>query len=240
MSKKRFTFWKIWRHPKIILLTDLCIGSRWSLYTNPLGLTQTCRNLKDQLILLTMAIRVMGFSNRGYKIRKIFTQESTYSKENYWISRLWLKGRCQRVPKFDFQSQFSMSKIIWIFLKFNNFLWLYWFLGKNLSNFVPPIWKLHNPYCHTYAHQKLMPQIFRPSCCHAEVFFSRLQNKGGQNLVGFGNFSTTCSFFCSVCSFYCTADARSDSEIFQNFLKNWFFLTYFVPIISKPIWLYLQ
>ena len=23
-----------------------------------------------------------------------------------------------------------------------------WFLGKNLSNFVPPVWKLHNPYCH--------------------------------------------------------------------------------------------
>ena len=23
---------------------------------------------------------------------------------------------CQKVPKFDFQSQFSMSKIIWIFL----------------------------------------------------------------------------------------------------------------------------
>ena len=27
--------------------------------------------------------------------------------------------------------------------KFNNFL-----LYKNLSNFVPPAWKLHNPYCH--------------------------------------------------------------------------------------------
>ena len=35
------------------------------------------------------------------------------------------------------------------FSKFNNFLWGCWFLGKNLSNFVPPVWKLHNPYCHT-------------------------------------------------------------------------------------------
>ena len=34
--------------------------------------------------------------------------------------------------------------------KFNNFLWVCWFLGKNLSNFVPPVWKLHNPYCHTF------------------------------------------------------------------------------------------
>ena len=30
----------------------------------------------------------------------------------------------------------------------NNFLWVCWFLCKNLSNFVPPAWKLHNPYCH--------------------------------------------------------------------------------------------
>ena len=32
--------------------------------------------------------------------------------------------------------------------KFNNFLWVCWFLCKNISNFVPLIWKLHNPYCH--------------------------------------------------------------------------------------------
>ena len=108
--------------------------------------------------------------------------------------RIELIGRCQKVPKFDFQSQFPMSKIILIFLiffslkntnlganfllltffdrinfeiflllkwcpffdssplvqnsKFNHFLWVCWFLCKNLSNFVPPSWKLHNPYCH--------------------------------------------------------------------------------------------
>ena len=33
-------------------------------------------------------------------------------------------------------------------IKFNNFLWVCWFLGKNLSNFVPPAWKLDNPYNH--------------------------------------------------------------------------------------------
>ena len=33
-------------------------------------------------------------------------------------------------------------------LKFKNFLWACWFLGKTLSKFVPPIWKLHNPSCH--------------------------------------------------------------------------------------------
>ena len=34
------------------------------------------------------------------------------------------------------------------FSKFNNFFWVCWFLCKNLSNFVYPVWKLHNPYCH--------------------------------------------------------------------------------------------
>ena len=69
----------------------------------------------------------------------------------------------------------------------------------------------------------------------SEAFFSRLQNRGGQNLAGCGNFSTACSFYCTACSFYCTADARSDSENLQKFLKKWLFWTYFVPIISKPI-----
>ena len=32
--------------------------------------------------------------------------------------------------------------------KFNSFLWICWFLCKNLSDFVPPAWKLHNLYCH--------------------------------------------------------------------------------------------
>ena len=34
------------------------------------------------------------------------------------------------------------------FSKFNYFLLVCWFLGKKLHNFVPPAWKLHNPYCH--------------------------------------------------------------------------------------------
>jgi len=38
-------------------------------------------------------------------------------------------GRCQKVPKFDFQSQFSMSKIIGIFLIFL----------KLKNDFVPPL-----------------------------------------------------------------------------------------------------
>ena len=50
-----------------------------------------------------MAVRVVEFSNGGYKIRKILAYESTNSKE---------------IIEF-------------------------WFLD---SNFVPPAWKLNNPY----------------------------------------------------------------------------------------------
>ena len=56
---------------------------------------------------------------------------------------------------FGFGSQafvcgFSRQNICSVvqFSKFDNFLWLCWFLGKNLSNFISPVWKLHNPYCH--------------------------------------------------------------------------------------------
>ena len=34
------------------------------------------------------------------------------------------------------------------FSKFNNFHWVCWFSCKNLSNFVYPVWKLYNLYCH--------------------------------------------------------------------------------------------
>ena len=41
------------------------------------------------------------------------------------------------------------------FSKFNNFLWVCWFLGEKLSNFVPPAQKLDNPYYHnTDTHEK--------------------------------------------------------------------------------------
>ena len=128
---------------------------------------------------------------QGVKNLKGFCLRIKIPNGSYWILRIGLMGRCQKVPKLGFQSQFSMSRIIQIFLFFfiaeyqfkniffvfdninfksiwflkwfpifdtspltrfsksNNFLWVCWFLGKNLSNFVPPIWKLHNRYCHT-------------------------------------------------------------------------------------------
>ena len=40
---------------------------------------------------------------------------------------------------------------------FNDFLWVCWFLCKNLSNFVYPVWKLHNPYFHTVYRTGMLP-----------------------------------------------------------------------------------
>ena len=39
------------------------------------------------------------------------------------------------------------------FSKFKSFLWVCWFLCKNLPNFVSLPWKLHNPYCHNIGWQ---------------------------------------------------------------------------------------
>ena len=33
--------------------------------------------------------------------------------------------------------------------EYKNFLWVCWFLAKNLSDFVSFLWKLINPYCHS-------------------------------------------------------------------------------------------
>ena len=45
-------------------------------------LLKSTKNMKKrQSIMYIMAIRVVEFSNGGYKIRKILASESTYSKE---------------------------------------------------------------------------------------------------------------------------------------------------------------
>ena len=47
------------------------------------------------------------------------------------------------------------------FSKFKNFLWVCWFLCKNLSNFVSLPWKFHNPYCHNAHHTIASPSGFK-------------------------------------------------------------------------------
>ena len=43
-----------------------------------------------------------------------------------------------------------------------------WFLGKNHSNFISPVWKLHNPYWHTLSPMPL--GISNTSLAHSEAY----------------------------------------------------------------------
>ena len=106
----------------------------------------------------SMALPVMEFQDQGYKIRKLFCKKIDIPKWNYWILRIGLMGSLSSLQKSEFLKLIiSFFHYFWCqnwyqwhkFSKFNNFLWVCWFLCKNLSNFVYPIWKLHNPYCHT-------------------------------------------------------------------------------------------
>ena len=62
-------------------------------------------------------VSVVEFHDWALSIGKVFGQESTVFKWNYQILSLHLVTVCQKVPILDFQSEFSMSKIIRIFLK---------------------------------------------------------------------------------------------------------------------------
>ena len=62
----------------------------------------------------------MEFYDQALGIGKVFGQESAVVKWNYQILSLHLVTVGQKVPILDFQSEFSMSKIIRIFLKKNS------------------------------------------------------------------------------------------------------------------------
>ena len=83
-------------------------------------------------------------NNKKCAPKLIFFNEKKIEKDsdNFWYRKLTLKVK--RLGDFALFHTSPLSQ----FSKFNNFLWVCWFLGKNLSNFVPPVWKLHNPYCH--------------------------------------------------------------------------------------------
>ena len=124
-----------------------------------------------------MAIRVVEFSNGGYNIRKLLNIEFWIYGKLSKSARIWLLrsifyiknypnlSQFFFIEEYQFRSTCFVIDIFWValllkwcpifdslplhqFSKFNNFLWVCWSLGKNLSNFVPPVWKLHNPYCH--------------------------------------------------------------------------------------------
>ena len=105
----------------------------------------------------------VGVFKRGVQNLKYFCLRINRLKGNYWILRIgclnWYSSMKKKLRNirmiFDVENRLWSQILVkfWYspltqFSKFNNFLWVCWFLGKNISNFVPLIWKLHNPYCH--------------------------------------------------------------------------------------------
>ena len=82
-----------------------------------------------------------SMKKKNWKIEK--------DSDNFWYRKLTLKVKRKRLGDFELFELFDTSPLTQ-FSRFDNFLWVCLFLGKNLSNFVPPVWKLHNPYCHSH------------------------------------------------------------------------------------------
>ena len=80
---------------------------------------------RDVRFFKPILIRYIHYGNTGCgvfvfqkKLEGFLPKRINIIKGNYRILRIGLKGRCQKVPKFDFQNQISMSKMIRIFLIF--------------------------------------------------------------------------------------------------------------------------
>ena len=74
----------------------------------------------DFLTLTSRWVSVVEFHDGSLGISKVFGQESTVVKWNYQILGHHPVAVRQKVPILDFQSEFSMSKTIRIFLKKNS------------------------------------------------------------------------------------------------------------------------
>ena len=88
-----------------------------------IDLTQNKSNPRLHPIKISSISAQYGITGCGVFKGGIQNQKGFWLKINCIQMKLpnfenWSNGRCQKVPKFDFQSQFSMSKIIGIFLIF--------------------------------------------------------------------------------------------------------------------------
>ena len=63
----------------------------------------------NNISINNMALGVVEFLKGGYKIQNIFCLRINIPKKKYRIFSFGLTASCQKVPKFDFQSQFSIS-----------------------------------------------------------------------------------------------------------------------------------
>ena len=91
------------------------------LSTDFLCITPTFWSFENASSLHIMALRVVGFLSWGYKIRNIFPKNQHTQRKLLYFEN-WVNGggvkKCKITKPLDFQSQFSISKIVRIFLNF--------------------------------------------------------------------------------------------------------------------------
>ena len=95
------------------------------------------------------------FSLRNINLEAHFLLLTFFDNINFWITLL-SKVKIQFWTPPHYITQFS---------KFNNFPWLCWFLGKNLSNFYPPFENSTTPtYCHNKFTHLRNDKFISPFC----------------------------------------------------------------------------
>ena len=117
------------------------------------------RSLLQSIILISAQLNfdkvVKKCKNETFNVN--FSLKNISSGRHFLITSIFKSLYFLKLcPIFD-------TSLLHQFSKFNNFLWVCWFLGKNLSNFVPPAWKLNNPYYHT-GHPNLPDQNKSEPC----------------------------------------------------------------------------
>ena len=98
--------------------------------------------------------KILNFENLfNGEVSKVPTFKINFYVKNHWkLSQVFFSlnninlGAHFLLLAFDDKINFYIS----LFSKLHiTFLWVCWFLGKNIFNFVYPAWKLDNLYCHT-------------------------------------------------------------------------------------------
>ena len=106
--------------PKIFSTISLKVQKNWPISRKARVSGKLYKRRSDLVLNGQMRVRwvsVVEFHHPTLGIGKVFGQESTVVKWNHQILSLYLVTVCQKVPILDFQSEFSMSKIIRNFLK---------------------------------------------------------------------------------------------------------------------------
>ena len=96
---------------------------------------------------------------------------------------------CQKVPKFDFRNQFSMSNIIWIFLNFfslkNTYLGAHFFLLTFFDKIIFFLLK----WCPIFDSSQLIQDSKFNNFLWVTEFMTASKRKGGKNRISHKLFS---------------------------------------------------